>query len=56
MRNMARSEGLGWGMWLVILLGVLLIAGAITLAVIGGHVTPQRHEVEQVISNDRFPS
>ena len=56
MRNMARSEGLGWGVWLLILLAVLLIAGAVTLAVIGGKLTPQRHDVEQVIPNDRFPS
>ena len=53
--SMARSEGMGWGVWLLILVGVLVVAGVIALTVYGGTVTPQQHEVEQVLSNDRFP-
>ncbi len=56
MRSMGRSDGLGWGAWLLILVGVLLLAGVVALTVYGGTVHPVRHEVEQVLSNDRFPS
>ncbi|GAA0578468.1 hypothetical protein GCM10008942_29180 [Rhizomicrobium electricum] len=56
MRGMGRSEGLGVGAWLLILVGILVLAGAVALTVYGGSVRPQQHEVEQVISNDRFPS
>jgi hypothetical protein len=53
---MGRSEGLGAGGWLLILIGVLVLAGAVALSVYGGSVRPQQHEFEQVISNDRFPN
>jgi hypothetical protein len=56
MRGMGRSEGLGVGAWLLIVVGILILAGAVALAVYGGSIRPQQHEVEQVISNDRFPS
>ena len=56
MRSMGRSEGLGWGAWLLILVAVLVLAGMIAATVYGGTVRPQQHEVEQVIPNDRFPS
>lgn len=55
MRSMGRSEGLGWGGWLLILIGVLILGGAIALAVYGSFVRPAQQEVEQVLSNDRFP-
>jgi Sec-independent protein translocase protein TatA len=53
---MGQSDGLGWGTWLLILVAVLILIGAITLAVFGSSVRPAQHEVEQVLSNDRFPS
>ena len=56
MRGMGRSDGLGWGTWLLILVAVLILAGATALAVYGSSVSPVQHEVEQVLSNDRFPS
>lgn len=56
MRTMGRSDGLSGGVWLLILVAVVILAGAIALTVYGGKVTPQQHEVEQVLPNDRFPS
>jgi hypothetical protein len=53
---MGRSEGLGIGAWLLILIAILILAGAVALIVYGGSVRPQQQEVEQVLSNDRFPS
>jgi flagellar basal body-associated protein FliL len=55
MRSMGRSEGSGWGIWLLILVVILVLAGMIAMTVYGGMVSPQQHEVEQVIPNDRFP-
>lgn len=56
MRNsMARSEGMGWGTWLLILVVVLIVGSGIALTIYGGTVSPKQHEVEQVLSNDRFP-
>ena len=52
--SLARSDGMGWGGWLLILLGVAVVAGFIALTIYGGTVSPQQHEVEQVLSNDRF--
>lgn len=54
MRSMGRSEGLGWGAWLIILVGALVLAGLVAATIYGGTVRPQQHEVEQVIPNDRF--
>lgn len=56
MRSMGRSDGLGWGAWLLILFGVLILAGMVALTIYGETVRPVQHEVEQVLSNDRFPS
>lgn len=56
MRGMGRSDGLGLGAWLLILVGILILVGAIALTVYGGSVRPAQHEVEQVIPNDRFPN
>jgi hypothetical protein len=39
----------------LILIAVLILAGAIALAVYGSFVRPAQQEVEQVLSNDRFP-
>jgi len=52
--GMSRSEGIGWGAWLLILIAVAVVVGFIALAIYGGTVTPQQHQVEQVLSNDRF--
>jgi len=38
-----------------ILVGVVVVAGGIALTIYGSTVTPQQHEMEQVLSNDRFP-
>lgn len=56
MRSMGRSDGLGIGAWLLILIGILVLTGAVALTVYGSSVHPEQHEVEQVLSNDRFPS
>jgi len=56
MRSLGRSDGLGLGTWLLILVAVLILAGATVLAVYGSSIRPVQHEVEQVVSNDRFPS
>jgi len=53
--SMSRSEGMGWGTWLLILIAVVLVAGFIALTIYGGTVSPQQHQVEQVVPNDRFP-
>lgn len=53
--GMSRSEGMGWGVWLLILIGVLLVTGFVALTIYGGTVSPQQHQVEQVLSNDNFP-
>ena len=54
--RMARSEGTGWGRWVAIGLGALLILAAAGLAIYGGSVHPKMHEIRQVLSNDRFPT
>lgn len=56
MRSMGRSDGLGIGAWLLILIGIFVLAGAVALSVYGGSVRPEQHEVQQVLSNDRFPN
>ncbi len=56
MHNVGRSERARWGLWLLILVAVLVLTGVIALTVYGGTVRPRQHEVEQVISNDRFPN
>lgn len=52
---MVKSEGWGWGLWLVVIVLALLVAAAIGLVIYGGTVRPAQHQVEQVLSNDRFP-
>ena len=52
--SLARSDGMGWGAWQLVLLGVVVVAGFIALTIYGETVGPQQHEVEQVLSNDRF--
>jgi hypothetical protein len=47
---------MGWGRWVAIGLAALGILGAIGLALYGGSVHPQMHEIRQVLSNDRFPT
>ncbi len=54
--RMARSEGTGWGKWVAIGLGVLLILAATGLTIYGGSIHPRVHEIRQVLSNDRFPT
>lgn len=56
MRGVGRSDGLGWGTWLLILVGILVLAGAVALTIYGGSVRPVQHEVEQVLANDKFPN
>ena len=56
MRSMARPEGMGWGGWVAVGAGVLLVLAVTGLVIYGGSVHPHRHVVEQVLSNDRFPN
>jgi len=54
-RSLSRqSEGMGWGARLGIGIVVLLIAGAVGLAIYAGTVKPPHHSFEQVLPNDRF--
>jgi Tfp pilus assembly protein PilV len=41
--------------WLLILVAVLVLAGLIAMTIYGGTVSPQQHQVEQVLPNDQFP-
>jgi hypothetical protein len=54
MRNYGRSDGPGLMVWASILAVILVLIGAVALAIYGGSVRPAQHEVEQVLSNDRF--
>ncbi len=45
---------MGWGAWLAIAIGVLLILGAVGLAIYGGTLEPPKRHFEQVLPNDRF--
>lgn len=55
MRSYGRSEGLNWGVWVLITVLVVVLAGAVALTIYGGQIRPQQQEVEQVLPNDRFP-
>jgi hypothetical protein len=52
----SRSEGIGWGGQIGIAALVLVILALAGLAIYGGMVHPAQHAIEQVLSNDRFPS
>jgi hypothetical protein len=54
--SMARSDGMGWGLWLGVIVAVLVVAAAIGLTIYGGTVRPVQHQVERVLPNDRFPN
>jgi hypothetical protein len=56
MRGIGRSDGLGVGAWLLILIGIVILVAAAALTVYGGSFRPAQHEVEQVVANDRFPN
>ncbi len=56
MGGIGRSNRLGAGAWLLILLGALILVGAAAMTIYGGAVRPAQHEVEQVLANDRFPN
>jgi len=45
---------MGWGSWVAIGVGIVLVLGAIGLTVYGGRVTPVQHPVVQVVPNDRL--
>jgi hypothetical protein len=49
------TEGFGWGARIGFGIVVLVILGAVALAIYAGTVTPPRHSVEQVLPNDQFP-
>ncbi|MEI9888357.1 MAG: hypothetical protein WDN08_18020 [Rhizomicrobium sp.] len=49
-------ESTGWGLRIGIGVAVLVLLGAIGLAVYGGRVEPVTHPVEQIVPNDRLPS
>lgn len=53
--TMSRSEGMGWGTWLLIVIAIVIVVAVVALSIYGGTVSPQQHQVEQVIPNDRFP-
>ena len=47
---------MGWGSWVALAIGVIVVVGAIGLTVYGGRVTPVQHPVEQIVPNDRLPN
>jgi hypothetical protein len=49
------KEPSGWGLRIVIGLAVLVLLGAIGLAVYGGRVQPAQHPVELTVPNDQLP-
>jgi len=55
MRSYGRSSSAAWGVWLTGAIVAVVLAGAAGLAVYGGRIQPQQHEVEQVLSNEMFP-
>ena len=54
MRNSYREPS-GWGLRIAIGVGVLVLLGAIGLAVYGVRVEPVRHPVELTVPNDQLP-
>lgn len=54
MRSYGKSDGPGAGVWLLVILGALVVVGALGLGIYGGMVQPQTHQIEQVLPNDRF--
>jgi hypothetical protein len=54
MRN-SYSESGGWGLRIAIGAVVLVVLGAVGLAIYGGRVQPDTHKVEQIVPDDRFP-
>ncbi|HEY0107585.1 MAG TPA: hypothetical protein VGB91_16000 [Rhizomicrobium sp.] len=50
------QESSGWGLRIAIAVAVLMVAGAVGLAIYGGRVQPQAHPVEQIVPNDRLAS
>ncbi|MEI9989769.1 MAG: hypothetical protein WDM86_06990 [Rhizomicrobium sp.] len=48
-------EPSGWGLWIAIGVGVLVLLAAVGLAVYGGRIEPQRHPVELTVPNDQLP-
>ena len=49
------SESTGWGFRFAIGFVVLIVLGAVALAVYGSRVQTSTHPVEQIVPNDRFP-
>ncbi|HXC55804.1 MAG TPA: hypothetical protein VNU97_10950 [Rhizomicrobium sp.] len=54
MRN-RNTESMGWGLRIGIGAAVLVLMGAVGLAVYGGRVQPRTHPVDQTVPNDRLP-
>jgi hypothetical protein len=54
MRSSYREPS-GWGLRIAIAVGVLLIVGAVALAVYGSRVEPVTHPVVQTVPNDQLP-
>jgi len=49
------SESTGWGLRITIGIVVLVVVGAVGLAVYGSRVQPSTHAVEQIVPDDRLP-
>ncbi len=51
----AYREPSGWGLRIVIGVGVLVLLAAVGLTVYGSRVEPARHPVELTVPNDQLP-
>ena len=50
------TEAMGWGSWVAVGIGVMVLLGVIGLSVYGGRLAPVQHPIEQIIPNDRLPN
>lgn len=54
MRSLAMQESTGLGSKIAILVGALVILGAVGLAIYGSAITPVQQSVEKVLPDGRF--
>ncbi len=48
-------DGVGWASWLAIIVAVLVVLGAVGLAIYGGRAEPPVRHIEQVVPDASLP-